>query len=169
MNNQYYAALCCKQNKPAHTQAKDACLCHIRKKHLLILKSILIKNKSLYASLCTGCKNAIHYTRKVRLDNYKKTERCDEIIPLRIPTTHICVSKLNIIASDNGLSSCRCQSIIWTNARILFIEPLETNFIEILNQNSFIFIPANAFEAVAGKCRPSFLSLSVLKAVKVTL
>ena len=38
--------------------------------------------------------------------------------------THICVSKLTIIGSDDGLSSGQRQAIIWTNARIFF-EPLE--------------------------------------------
>ena len=46
--------------------------------------------------------------------------------------THICVSKLNIICSDHGLSSGRRQAIIWTNAGILLIGPLGANFIEIL-------------------------------------
>ena len=45
--------------------------------------------------------------------------------------THICVSKLTIIGSDNGLSTRRCQAIIWTNAGILLIGPSGTNFIEI--------------------------------------
>ena len=42
--------------------------------------------------------------------------------------THICVGKLTIIGSDNGLSPGRRQAIIWTNAGILLIGPLETNF-----------------------------------------
>ena len=46
--------------------------------------------------------------------------------------THICVSKLSILASDNGLSLGRRQAIIWTNAGILVIGPLGTNFSEIL-------------------------------------
>ena len=46
--------------------------------------------------------------------------------------THICVSKLTIIGSDNGSSPGRCQAIIWTNAGILLIGPLGTNFSEIL-------------------------------------
>ena len=46
--------------------------------------------------------------------------------------THICVSKLIIIGSDNGLSPDRRQTIIWTNARLLLIGPLGTNFSEIL-------------------------------------
>ena len=44
--------------------------------------------------------------------------------------THICVSKLTIIGSDNGLSPDRCQAIIWINAGILLIGPLGTNFSE---------------------------------------
>ena len=45
--------------------------------------------------------------------------------------THICVDKLISIASDNRLSPGRRQAIIWTNAEILLIEPLGTNFHEI--------------------------------------
>ena len=46
--------------------------------------------------------------------------------------THICVSKLTSINSDNGLLPGRRQAIIWTNAGILLIGPLGTNFSEIL-------------------------------------
>ena len=42
--------------------------------------------------------------------------------------THICVSKLSITGSDNGLSLGRHQSIIWTNAGIFLIRSLGTNF-----------------------------------------
>ena len=46
--------------------------------------------------------------------------------------THICVGKLIIIGSDNGLSPERRQAIIWTNAGIWLTGPLGTNFSEIL-------------------------------------
>ena len=46
--------------------------------------------------------------------------------------THICLGKLTIVGSDNGLSPERRQAIIWTNAGILLIGPLGTNFSEIL-------------------------------------
>ena len=46
--------------------------------------------------------------------------------------THICFSKLTIIGSDDGLLPGRHQAIIWTNAGILLIGPLRTNFSEIL-------------------------------------
>ena len=46
--------------------------------------------------------------------------------------TDICVSKLTIIGSYNGLLPGRHQAIIWTNAGILLIGPLGTNFSETL-------------------------------------
>ena len=46
--------------------------------------------------------------------------------------THICIGKLTNIGSDNGLSPGRRQAIIWTNAGMLLIGPLGTNFSEIL-------------------------------------
>ena len=45
--------------------------------------------------------------------------------------THICISKLVTIGSDNCLSPDQHQAIIWTNAGILLIGPLRTNFSEI--------------------------------------
>ena len=44
---------------------------------------------------------------------------------------HICIGKLAIIASDNGLAPGRRQAIIWTDAGILLIGPLRTNASEI--------------------------------------
>ena len=48
--------------------------------------------------------------------------------------THICVGKLIIIGSDNGLSPGRRQAIIWTNAGIRLMGPLGINFNQILIQ-----------------------------------
>ena len=62
--------------------------------------------------------------------------------------THICVSKLTIIGSDNGLSPDRCQAIIWTKAAIVLIGPLGTNFSEIL-----IEILSFSFKKCVWKCR----------------
>ena len=54
--------------------------------------------------------------------------------------THIWVSKLTIIGSDNCLSPGRHQAIIWTNAGILSIRTLGTNSSEILCKiHSFSF------------------------------
>ena len=52
---------------------------------------------------------------------------------------------------DNGLSPGRREAIIWTNAGILLIGPLGTNFSKIFNRNSNITIPEKAFENVVCK------------------
>ena len=52
------------------------------------------------------------------------------------------------MGSDNGLSPDRRQVIIWTNAGILLIGPLGTNFSEMFYLNSNIFIQENSFEYV---------------------
>ena len=62
--------------------------------------------------------------------------------------THICISKLNIIGSDNGLSPGRRQAIIWTNAGILLIRPLGINK---LQWNLYISIQENALENIVWK------------------
>ena len=54
--------------------------------------------------------------------------------------THICISKLTSICSNNGLSSGWHQAIIWTNAGILLIEPLRTNISQSLIEiQTFLF------------------------------
>ena len=63
--------------------------------------------------------------------------------------THICVVKLTIISSDNGLSPGRHQAIIWTNAGILLIGPFILHWND--NQDSYIFIQENAFENIVWK------------------
>ena len=85
---------------------------------------------------------------------YKFMNECNVIYkPLKhwSRATHICISNLNIIGPDNGLSPRRRQAIIWTNAGILLIGPFGTNFSEILIQNWNIFIEEKAFENVVWK------------------
>ena len=45
---------------------------------------------------------------------------------------YVCVDKLTVIGSDNGLLLGRHQAIIWTNAGILLTGPLGTNLDEML-------------------------------------
>ena len=68
--------------------------------------------------------------------------------------THICVTKLNTIGSCNGLWPGRRQAIIWTNAGILLIGPLEPNFSEIFLKTSYNFIQGNAIENVVCEIAP---------------
>ena len=75
--------------------------------------------------------------------------------------THICVGNLTIIGfgSDNGLSPGRRQAIIWTNAEILLIEPLGTNFSEIaIEIHTFSFKKMHL--KLSGKWHPFFLRLT---------
>ena len=65
--------------------------------------------------------------------------------------THICISKLTIIGSDNGLSPGRCQAIILTNAGILLIGALGTNIREIVIKTCTFSYEENAFENVVWK------------------
>ena len=69
------------------------------------------------------------------------------------------VSSVNyvIIGSDNGLSLDRLQAIIRTNAGMVLIGPLETNFSEILIKNhifSFNKIHLKIWQMVAILSRP---------------
>ena len=76
--------------------------------------------------------------------------------------THICVSKLTIIGSDNGLSPDRRQAIIWTNAGILLIRPLGTNFNEILIEIPTFSFTKMRLKVSSAKRRPFCLGLNVL-------
>ena len=76
--------------------------------------------------------------------------------------THICIGKLTIIGSDNGLSPHRRQAIIWTNAGILLIRLLGTNFSEILIGNQTFSFKKMHLKMSFAKWRPFYLGLNVL-------
>ena len=58
--------------------------------------------------------------------------------------THKCVGSLTTIVSDNGLSPGKRVAIIWTNAGMLSMRHLETNW--NFNRNySYIVIQENTF------------------------
>ena len=76
--------------------------------------------------------------------------------------THICVSKLTIIGSDDGLSPYRHQAIILTNAEILLIGPLGTNFSEILIEIHAFSFKKMHLKMSSEKWRPFCLGLHVL-------
>ena len=76
--------------------------------------------------------------------------------------THLCVSKLAIIGSVNGLSPHRRQAIIWTNAGILLIGPLETKFSRLLIEIHTFSFKKVRLKMSSWKWRPSCLGLNVL-------
>ena len=76
--------------------------------------------------------------------------------------THTCGIKLNIIGSDNGLSPGRRQAITWTNAGILLIWPLGTNFSEMLIEIHTFSFKKMHLKMSSAKRRPFCLGLNVL-------
>ena len=76
--------------------------------------------------------------------------------------TYIWVSKLTIIGSDNGLSPGWRNAIIWTNAGILLIRTLGTNFSEILSGIHAFWFEKMHLKMSSAKWRPFCLGLNVL-------
>ena len=79
--------------------------------------------------------------------------------------THICVSKLTIIASDNGLSPDRRQAIIWTNAGLFLIGSLGTTFSEILIEILTFSLKKMRLKVSSAKRRSFCLGLNELKSL----
>ena len=77
--------------------------------------------------------------------------------------THICISKLTIIGSDNDLSPGRRQAIIWTNAGILLNRPLGTIFNEFSIEIHTFSLKKIHLKLSSGTWRPFCLGLNVLK------
>ena len=76
--------------------------------------------------------------------------------------TYICVGKLTIIGSNDGLSPGRCQAIIWTNAGILLFGPLGSYFCEIVIEIDTFSFKKMHLNLSSAKWRPSCLSLNEL-------
>ena len=67
------------------------------------------------------------YTAFVREYEKQNLPTMHDIITHWGEVMHICVGRLNINGSDNGLAPGRRRAIIWTNAGILLIGPFVTN------------------------------------------
>ena len=78
--------------------------------------------------------------------------------------THLCM-----IGSDKGLSPEQRQAIIWTNAGILLIGPLGTNFSEILIATETFSFKKMHLKMSSGKCRSFCFGLNVLKWIYITV
>ena len=76
--------------------------------------------------------------------------------------THICISKLTTIVSDNGLLPGRRQAIIWTNAWILLTGLLGTNSSEMLIKIQPFSLKKMHLKMSFAKCCPFRLGLNEL-------
>ena len=83
---------------------------------------------------------------------------------LRPRATHICINELTIIGSDNDLSSGWHQAIIWTNAGILLIQTLGTNFSEVLSEIHALSFKKMHLKMLSVKWRQFCLGLNLLRA-----
>ena len=114
---------------------------------------------------------AIALTQKVYQVCYALIRSCSKVINSGVYSmpflthwgrvTHICVGKLTIIGSDNGLSPERRQ-YIWTNAGILLIGTLGTTFSEILIEIQTFSLKKLRLKMSSAKCCSFRLGLDVL-------
>ena len=115
-------------------------------------------SSALAMELHLSCTNPWIYTTKVLLFMRSAPEgltHCGR-------ETHICIGKLTIIASDNGLSPGWRQAIFWTNAGILLIGPLGTNFNEILIKIHIFSFKKMHLKMLCAKWRPFCINPNVL-------
>ena len=96
--------------------------------------------------------------------HFEKNTQLFNILRLSDAYNNICVGEQTIIGSDNGLSPGQRQAIIWTNAGILLIGPLGTNFSEILIKVYTFSFKKMHLKMSSGKWRPSCLVLNELRA-----
>ena len=83
--------------------------------------------------------------------------------------TYICIGKLAIISSDNGLSPGWCQAIIWTNAGILLIRTLGTTLSEILSEIHIFSFKKMHLKMLSAKWQQFCLNLDMWKGHQVHL
>ena len=77
--------------------------------------------------------------------------------------THICINKLIIIGSNNGLSPVQHRAIIWTNAGLLLNGHTGTISSDISIEIHIFSFKKIHFKMSSGKWRPCWLGLSVLR------
>ena len=76
--------------------------------------------------------------------------------------THICVNKLTIIGSDNGLLPGWRQAIIWTSGGKSLMQTLGTNFSKILSEINAVSFTKMNLKMSSVKWRQFCLGFSVL-------
>ena len=117
------------------------------------------------------CKFYPGYFRKCRLKWCKVYKcicfqvifgNCDTVSGHWDRVTHICVSRLTSVGSNNDLSPGRRQAIIWTNAGILLIGPIGTIFSENVIEMHIFSFKKTHLKMSSGKWHPICLGLNVL-------
>ena len=133
--------------------------------HFWMITPVQIRT-CLWNMMCTAWRvieEVPYFFKLVKFGGVTSKKNCQFGLNLLRPSdAYICVSKLTIIVSDNGLSPGRRQVIIWTNAAILLIKTLGTNFNEILREIYTFSFKKMHLKMPSGKCWPSCLGHNVL-------
>ena len=108
----------------------------------------------------------VRYSKKINLCCSKWDSLWDDYAYICLThwgwVTHICVSKLTIIGSDNGLVASWRQAIIWTIGGILLMWTLGTDFSKILSKIYTLSFKKISLENVVWKIAAFCLGLNVL-------
>ena len=107
-------------------------------------------------------------TRESKMNAFARAQSAFQILTHWGRVTHICVSRLTITGSDKGLLPGRCHPIIWTNAGILLIGLLRTNFGEKLIEILTFSFTKMRLKVSSAKWRPFCLGLNVLTLLQRT-
>ena len=142
--------------EPMLTQISVTIWCH--KTTMSWISNFQTRFKDRYCILSISCEIAVKWMPQNFIDD--KLTHWGRV-------TLICVGNLTITASDNGLSPGRRQAIIWTNAGILLIGPLGTNFSEILIEIHIFSFKKMRLKVSSAKWRPFCFSLNVLTMFQV--
>ena len=136
------------------------CFCEL--KHIFVQNNVLRAGHNIHIKIYS-----LHSLPEIMpwISNYIHNLQLDVInYPCHLThwgwVTHICIVKLTIIGSDNGLSPGWHHAIIWTIAEILLIGPLGTNFSEILIGIQTFSFKKMHFKMSSAKWRP-FVSASL--------
>ena len=132
-------------------------LSHYQNQYRLVV-SWTLKNKLLW----NLNQNKIIFIQENAFENFIWRKVSHFVLTHWGRVTHICVSKQTIIGSDNGLSPGWRQAIIWTNAGILLIGTLGTNFSQILIEIRIFSFKKMGLKVSSAKWRPFCLGLNVL-------
>ena len=102
---------------------------------------------------------------KIYIDNVIFNGTTCMVLTLWGRVMHICVDNLTIIGSDNGFIAWTAPSHYLTNAGILLIRTLGTNFSELLSVIHLFSFKKSHFKISSEKMQPFCLSLNVLKQI----
>ena len=162
----HFKARCCLQNSnKKHTILLN--YCQLDRGNILLwhfnpytFQSVYVQFLSLNALENFVCKMSTFFWKTASQYRIRTQNHCGNILTHWGRVTHICVNKLTTIGSDNGLSPGRRQIIIWTNAGILLIWNLGTNFSGISSEIQAFSFKKMHLKMSSAKWRP-FVSASM--------